>query len=208
MAGDVKAALGTFAKAFAYVEAAGFLAEVEWQNSRHFSEFTESDLLREAAWVILCGGFREAVVRRVFDHISLSFFDWESSAAIVGSASVCHSVAMGSFRNRRKLDAIVMVADRIDKMGFETLKSRILDDPIQELRMLPHIGPITSWHLAKNLGFDAAKPDRHLVRLCDRLGFSDVQELCGSVAAATGNAICVVDIILWRYLAKVEDLKE
>jgi len=207
MAGDVEAALGTFAKAFAYVETAGFLAEVEWQSSRHFSEFTESDLLREAAWVILCGGFREAVVRRIFDHISLSFFDWESSAAIVASAAVCHSVAMGSFRNSRKLNAIVMVADRIDKIGFETLKSRIIDDPLQELRMLPHIGPITSWHLAKNLGFDAAKPDRHLIQLCDRLGFDDVQELCGSVAAATGYAICVVDIILWRYLARGGGLK-
>ena len=41
------------------------------------SMFTESDLLREAAWVILCSGFREAVIRRMFDFISLCFCDWE-----------------------------------------------------------------------------------------------------------------------------------
>jgi hypothetical protein len=156
--------------------------------------------------VILCTGFREAIVRQVFDHVSLSFCDWESSEAIIASIPVCRSAAMASFRNGRKLDAIVMIARQIDQVGFESLKSRILKDPVLELSALPHIGPVTAWHLAKNLGFDAAKPDRHLVRLCNRLGFADVHELCGAIAAVTGQTVGVVDIVLWRYLADVRPL--
>lgn len=46
--------------------------------------FSESDLLGELAWVILCSGFRERVVRRIFGKISLCFFDWASAATIRG----------------------------------------------------------------------------------------------------------------------------
>jgi hypothetical protein len=113
---------------------------------------------------------------------------------------------MASFRNARKLDAIVLIARHVDEVGFESLKSRILEDPVPELSTLPHIGPVTAWHLAKNLGFDAAKPDRHLVRLCHRLGFADVHELCGTIAAVTGQRVAVVDIVLWRYLSDVRPL--
>lgn len=201
MSGNLEAALATFATASAYIESVGSAREVEWQANRRFLEFNESDLLREAAWVVLCTGFRETVVRKVFDHISLSFCDWESSASIVAAASTCRSVAMASFRNRRKLDAIIMIAQLVNDVGFDLLKSRILVDPIRELNMLPYIGPVTAWHLAKNLGVEVAKPDRHLVRLCEELGFADVHELCGTVATATGRAIGVVDFIFWRYLA-------
>jgi hypothetical protein len=206
MVGNLDIALTTFAEAAAYVERAGLMSEVEWQSNRRFSDFTETDLLREAAWVILCTGFREAIVRQVFDHVSLSFCDWESSEAIIASAPVCRSTAMASFRNGRKLDAIVMIARQIHQVGFVSLKSRILKDPVREFSALPYIGPVTAWHLAKNLGFDAAKPDRHLARLCNCLGFVNAHELCGAIAAATGQTVAVVDIVLWRYLSDVRPL--
>jgi endonuclease III len=206
MAGNLEIALTTFADAEAYVERAGLMSEVEWQSNRRFSDFTETDLLREAAWVILCTCFREEIVRQVFDHVSLSFCDWESSEAIIASAPVCRHTALASFRNGRKLDAIVLIARQIHEAGFESLKSRIIKDPVRELSALPYIGPVTAWHLAKNLGFDAAKPDRHLVRLCNRLGFVDAHELCGAVAAVTGRTVAVVDIVLWRYLSDVRPL--
>lgn len=108
---------------------------------------------------------------------------------------------MASIRNERKLDAIIGIARHVYGIGFGLLKQRILDDPINELQKLPYIGPVTAWHLAKNLGLDVAKPDRHLVRLSGQLGYKEVHDLCASIAAATGNPVSVVDIILWRYLA-------
>lgn len=199
--GDLELALKTFDLAREYIASRDLTWEREWQRNLHVAQFTETDLIREAAWVILCTGFREAIVRRKFDHISLSFCDWESARSILDSARACRASALASIKNARKIDAIIEVARMVDAVGFSRLREDILRDPTAELRKLPFIGPVTCWHLAKNLGFQVAKPDRHLVRLCSALGFLDVQELCRSVAEAVGETVQVVDITLWRYAA-------
>lgn len=42
---------------------AGFANEITWQRQRAGYQFTERDLLRETAWVILCSGF-QGIVRK------------------------------------------------------------------------------------------------------------------------------------------------
>jgi hypothetical protein len=173
--------------------------------SRHqqvpLDQFTETDLLREAAWVILCSGFREQVVRRIFDFISLCFCDWESAEAIILSQPACRNAAMERFRNPAKLDAIVSVAELINARTFVSLKAAVILDPIAELKQLSFIRPINAFHLAKNLGMDTAKPDRHLMRLSKHFGFKAANELCGAISCATGETVARVDLILWRYIA-------
>ncbi len=61
------------------------------------------------------------------------------------------------------------------------------------------IGPITSFHLAKNLGYPVAKADRHVQRLSDELGFRDAQQLCQYLSEWSGEPVPVVDVVLWRY---------
>ena len=61
------------------------------------------------------------------------------------------------------------------------------------------LGPITSHHLAKNLGLQAAKSDRHLQRIADALGFGGVTETCQVLSEYSGDPISVVDIVLWRF---------
>lgn len=190
-----------FSKACSYVEHAGLSGEIASQREAVFTEFTESDLLREHAWVALCSGFRESTVRKIFDHVSLCFCDWESAEAIVSAGDICCSTAAFSFANRLKLKGIFLAAKYISDIGFYEFKQSVLADPIDQLQILPFIGPITSWHLAKNLGLDAAKPDRHLVRLSERLGFRSADHLCRELAATTGEKAMVVDLIVWRYIA-------
>ena len=70
------------------------------------------------------------------------------------------------------------------------------------METLPWIGPITKYHLARNLGIDVAKPDRHLVRLAKRFGYNEstgVQQMCEELAERTRDRIGVVDVVLWRY---------
>lgn len=178
---------------------AGFAPEIKWQLEQKFDAFTETDLLRESAWVILCSGFKETVVRRRFDVISLCFCDWESAADICNSATRCRSTALAAFGNRQKIEAIIDTAALVNRVGFAQLKRDILRDPIYTVRLFPFIGPITAFHLAKNLGYATAKPDRHLVRLAAVLGYQDVHLLCSSLSQATGDPIQVVDVVLWRY---------
>lgn len=201
MRANLTVAINFFSKALSYVEQAGLSDEIVWQREADFAEFTESELLREHAWVALCSGFRESAVRRVFDHVSLCFCDWESAEAIVSAGEICCTTAAFSFANRLKLRGILSTARLINNIGFEEFKQSVLADPINQLQVLPFIGPVTSWHLAKNLGLDVAKPDRHLVRVSERLGFHSADDLCRELAATTGEQAKVVDLIVWRYIA-------
>ena len=201
MIAQSKQAVELFQMAWNYVETAGFIGEVEWLRARSATEFTETDLLRETAWVLLCSGFRESVIRERFDYISLSFCDWESSDAIVASYPACVDAAFAAFHNSSKLRAIFETAQYVSSVGFQTLKPRIQLNPLSEIQELPRIGAVTSRHLAKNLGFDVAKPDRHLQRLTQQLGYGNVDQLCGQIAQAFDTSIAVVDVVLWRYLS-------
>ncbi len=202
MIADLDGALRVFSAANTYVVSSGWQREVDWQRNVALEKFTETDLLREAAWVILCSGFRERIVRRVFDHISLCFCDWESASAILDADPTCRTAAMASFRNPTKLRAIVSSALYVHRRGFASLKQAVLAAPFSELQQLPHVGPVTVYHLAKNLGMDVAKPDRHLARISLEFGFEDADHLCTEISRVSGEQKKVVDLIIWRYLAE------
>jgi hypothetical protein len=201
MTPDLEGALRVFAAATTYMATSGRGAEVQWQRQVALEEFTETDLLREAAWVILCSGFRERIVRRVFDYISLCFCDWESASAILDADPACRLAAMESFRSPAKLGAIVTTALLVNRQGFAAFKEAVLAAPLTELRRLPYIGPTTVWHLAKNLGLEVAKPDRHLARISLSFGFDGADHFCAAIAEEVRERRNVVDLIVWRYLA-------
>jgi len=192
---------GFYREAKRYVLEAGFADEVAWQESRLLRNFDETDLLREAAWVILCTGFRESVVKRKFNYISLCFCDWSSAQEILAFETECRETAVREFRNKRKIDAIVSLARYIATSGFEFIRSEALKSPLNCFSDLPYIGPITANHLAKNLGFDLSKSDRHMMRIARELGYDEPSSLCAELSRMTGDRIAVVDIVLWRFMA-------
>ncbi len=71
------------------------------------------------------------------------------------------------------------------------------EEKLQFLASLPFIGPITSLHLAKNLGADVAKNDVHMKRLAtaDR---TTTAKLCLRLSKQTGYRVATIDTILWR----------
>jgi len=181
----------------------GYSDEIEWQKGIDFERFTETDLLREGAWVILCSGFREEYVRRAFDKVSLCFCDWESAKVIDQNSSLCSASALQVFGNKQKIAAIAQMAAMVHVEGFDSVRSRVLAEPVKELQCFPFIGPITSYHLAKNLGFHCAKPDRHLIKIAKSRNIEDVQELCREIVRSTGELLGVVDIVLWRFASLI-----
>lgn len=103
------------------------------------------------------------------------------------------------FNNKRKIDAVYSMARRVKNEGWEAIHQRIETKGVGYLRCFPMIGPVTCFHLARNLGMDAVKPDRHLVRMSGTLGCRDPLEMCSVVAEHTGERIGVVDVVLWRW---------
>lgn len=199
---DITGALQVYKTATDYMLAAGLEQEIVWQRRTCLDSLSETVFLREAAWVVLCSGFRESIVRRAFNYISLCYCDWESATAISQAGSTCVLAAKAAFANKAKLDALVKIARRVEHIGFDKLKREVLCDPISTLRQFPFIGPVTVRHLAKNLGFDTAKPDRHLVRVAENLGFENPDELCAVISEMSGDPVKVVDLVVWRFLAE------
>lgn len=70
---------------------------------------------------------------------------------------------------------------------------------IPYLQTYDFIGPVTAYHLAKNLGLDVAKEDRHLARMAGALGFQCGTDLCEAIADHLHETVRVVDVVLWRF---------
>lgn len=74
------------------------------------------------------------------------------------------------------------------------------DDKLEFCQSLPWIGPVTSHHLAKDLGVDIAKPDVHLARLARR-DKTTVSRMCAKLSRLTGYRQATIDTMLWRACA-------
>ncbi len=182
-----------------YIVEAGFSSEIEWQQNLYFEDISESDFLRESAWVILCTGMKESTIRKYFRDITFCFLEWESAEKIVNMKKYCIDYGVDIFNNLRKINAIAETAQRVFDIGFNKLKISLEEKSIDTLISFPFIGPVTSYHLAKNLGILVAKADRHLVRLAASSGYDNVQEFCADISKETEDSISVVDIVLWRF---------
>jgi len=177
----------------------GFQNEIIWQYKLSFEDLKETDFLREFAWVVLASGMRERVVRNLFPSISYCFFNWSSAEEIADNADICFNSAIKQFNHRPKIAAIIYAAQKIRDTNFNDFKNQIKRKPIEVLQQFPYIGPITVFHLAKNIGLPVAKPDRHLVRIAHQEGFQDVQDFCKQISQESGDSVPVVDIVLWRF---------
>src|SRR5258708_2795390 len=192
-------ALGTLASAYVNAKmkglAAGYVHEIIWQKNVRTEDLTERDLLRECAWVILSSGMSESVVRKKFSGIGEAFFEWSSAEVIVRHHTQCVNSALPLFGHKRKIEAIAQCARIIYEKGFELVRKELTSNPIDALQQFPYIGPATSYHVAKNIGFPVAKPDRHLCRIAELSGYQNPSDLCKALAEYIGDPVAVVDIV-------------
>jgi hypothetical protein len=180
--------------------ASGYAHEIDWQNEKKINSLDEVELIKEFAWVILSSGMREIIIRRLFPMITDAFCNWNIKS-IVCNKRQCINDAMNVFANNKKINAIIQIAENIHKIGFEIFKSNIIESDITFIQTLPFMGPATSYHLAKNIGLDVVKPDRHLVRIAQKTGYDCPDKMCRTISKYVGDKKCVVDIVIWRFAA-------
>lgn len=177
---------------------AGFEAEIAWQEYVSPDRVTPRGFVREAAWVVLCAGMREAIVRSRFERLEAAFWAWNPQR-ISDGRSTCLRKASPVFNHAPKLNAIVRIAVEVASHGVEPYLRGMSQSGPTFLTQLPYIGRVTCFHLAKNLGCPVAKPDRHLERMAATLGYPSPSHLCGVIADALDEPIQVVDIVMWRF---------
>lgn len=198
-------AMYTFAKEA--VIASGWQHQIDWQASRNIDDVTEQEFLRDYAWVVMNSGMRFNVTKKLFPKWDQAFHEFKRASVIVAWENGCRAAALEAFGHKGKVEAVITTAKRIDKEGWPTIRKAIKKDPLVELKTFPFLGDVTKYHMAKNLGVDVAKPDRHLVRIADLAGEGDVQTFCRRISELSGDKVPVVDIVLWRYATIDKDYR-
>jgi len=181
-----------------YIDCFSRLIDIpEWRDEIHhvrktlgrpISEITPDVFFQQYAYVVLCSYWKEQYARK----------EWEK---------YFQTGDFNAISNRRKRAAIAQGLDHAAEWLEQLKKSK---EPVEFLDTLPMIGEITKKHLARNLGIDCAKPDRHLIRLAAQSGYGSsnkvseqtkaVDRMCLDIHNEIGGSekIGVIDVVLWR----------
>lgn len=187
-----------YLKAKDFIIENGYFDEIDYYQSLQFTDITEKQFIKETAWVILSSGMRENVIRKKFSYISDAFLYW-SVQNVCLNIDTCRKNALAIFNNDKKIDAILSIIVLTSDIGFDLIMHQIHEEGISYLKTLPYIGEITAYHIAKNLGLNYSKPDRHLCRIADVCGYNSPQIMCQEIAQIVGDEEKVIDLVLWRY---------
>ena len=182
-----------------YVIYKGYGNEIDWQEGLELETITEQKFLSEISWVILAGGMSDKVIRKVFPKIKSIMFDFQSAELISKRKKRCYNKAIKIFNHKGKINAIIYAAEYLKNNSLAVIKSSILSQGIKFIQSFPYLGKATAFHLAKNLGLNIAKPDRHLNRISNTLGFENPNELCNLISRFIDEKVSLIDLVLWRY---------
>lgn len=185
-------------RAVCMVEA--FQQDVDWVDGRKWcpQTATPDNFLLEHAYVVLCSGFKNAYVERFWKRYCEAWENWEWWTHIDTERAVrdCNAI----FGNKAKNRAIQQACYRMRQKGWDQVRDSLSrDGAVDALQEWPWIGPITKYHLARNLGMDVVKPDRHMMRWTEVLGWKDPTAMCYEIRSLTGDRIGTIDVVLWRW---------
>jgi hypothetical protein len=158
---------------------AAFPKDITWSQTIT-PPTSADDLASEAIFVICNSGMRATVARPIYEKVMAALQRGDQTRTV--------------FKHPHKATSI----DSIWATRHALLASfQAAIDQLAWCDALPHIGGITKYHLAKNLGVDCAKPDRWLVRVA-QCGGETVDALCQRLARAHGDRVATVDYVIWR----------
>jgi hypothetical protein len=157
-------------------------ADIDWAENI-VPPATADDFAREVIFVICNSGMKNTVAREIY----------ERCIQALNAGQPVFSV----FKHKGKAAAIDDVWRR-RVFWFDFGQANGFRPDAMEL--LPWIGGITKFHVAKNCGAQVAKPDVHLQRLADREGIT-AQALCERLAGELGLRVASIDTVLWRACA-------
>lgn len=158
--------------------AEGFKKEIDMVESRTFDKMSKEDFFREYVFVVCNSGMKNQVATKIFRN----YFE----------------IGIDAINHPGKKIAIAQL-EIYYKTWFNILQDMKTDEErLGLLETLPFIGKITKYHLARNLGIDCAKPDRHLKRIAEHFGYDNVQKMCLDISKEMGERVGTIDVVLWR----------
>jgi len=163
-----------------YVIEKGYKSDLEgYQNIPPLEQMSKWYFFYQYAWVVINSGMKNQIAEKIFEKF------WNKG-----------DINFDAIRHKHKNFSLRKVYNKLDKIFNQYKNSK---DKLKFLESLPHIGIKTKYHLAKNLGFDYAKPDRHLTRIASFFNYDNVQEFCNVVSQLSNDEIKIVDTVFWRF---------
>lgn len=170
----------------------------------------------ECAYVILAGGFSQKTAKKIHSVIC---------EKLLSGANV--DDLFNVFHNKNKINAIYKIWQNRKELCVEYYNQKTLDDKLNFIQKLPHIGKITANHLARNLGVDIVKYDIWIQRLgvvyAGKLEFfmrvdngklnTEIKKYCDDMfshmVCVTGLPRGYIDVVLWKSAQNglIEELK-
>ena len=175
------------------------------QNLRSRKIYDADAFATHCAYVILAGGFSQKTAKKIHEKIT----------EILRIHGADFYMLIQIFNNKNKVNAICKIWENRHALrdGFYALDT--LDDRLNYLQNLPHIGKITANHLARNLGEDVVKYDIWIQRLGCAFAnkklpidngnlLPEIKAACDDMFAhlvtQTGLPRGYIDVVLWKSL--------
>lgn len=161
------------------------------------------DFASAVSYVILAGGFSQKTAKRIHKIIM------QKMPANTGDL-------LKIFNNKNKINAICKIWDNREQFCDGYYECSSLNEKLNYLQKLPHIGKITANHLARNLGENVVKYDIWIQRLGVLYGGNpelyqkidngklddDIKKRCDEMFEhlhkETNLPIGYIDVVLWK----------
>ena len=165
------------------------------------------DFASSVSYVILAGGFSQKTAKKIHKILMEKMPENPSTDDL-----------LKIFNNKNKINAIVKIWNNRKVFCDGFYKCLSLDDKLNYLQKLPHIGKITANHLARNLGENVVKYDIWIQRLgvvyAGKPELSkkidngkldkDIKKVCDDMFEhlhqETSLPIGYIDVVLWKSL--------
>lgn len=124
-------------------------------NLQNRQIYSSDEFASHCAYVILAGGFSQKTAKRIHETI----------VNLLKTHGAKFDILIKTFNNKNKINAICTIWENRKKLCDEYYQITTLENKLNYLQKLPHIGNITANHLARNLGEDIVKYDIWIQRL-------------------------------------------
>jgi hypothetical protein len=173
-------------------------AELEWLSARDKKSCeVPEDFFEQYVWCVYVSGFNAAIVAAKWPQLTKAWMGFNPYMCEKNQYLEADKVISNSKKNLE----ITKISQEIRACGskfVDRFTRKYLDDRYK-MQRLPFMGETTSYHLARNLGFDYVKPDLHLTRLMKLFNFGSAEVMCQHVNNRTGCPIPLVDFAMFCY---------
>lgn len=183
-----------------YVQAKAFTLEFYKDTydrilNTKLSEVSKERFFREYVWSVHTSGFSAKAVSSFWERLIEAYGRLNE----MGDLGSVMSRVSPVVNNPAKIKAVHKTATELmqaeHQFGWETYRDNNIKTP-GDLTRFGFIGPITKFHLARNIGMtDFVKPDLHLERMAKYWGYESCLEMCKD--CPDDAPLGLRDFVLW-----------